>query len=97
MAELLDMKALVEPGRALTNEEIRRYSRHLLIPDIDLVGQQRIVNSRVLCIGAGGLGLLISESVSLFQWSRLATLLIVVVALVVSFDALSRRIRQALL
>lgn len=48
-------------------------------------------------IGAGGLGLLISESVSLFQWSRLATLLIVVVALVVSFDALSRRIRQALL
>lgn len=56
MAELLDMKALVEPGRALTDEEIRRYSRHLLIPDIDLVGQQRIINSRVLCIGAGGLG-----------------------------------------
>lgn len=56
MAELLDMKALVEPGRALTDEEIRRYSRHLLIPDINLVGQERIVNSRVLCIGAGGLG-----------------------------------------
>lgn len=48
-------------------------------------------------IGAGGLGLLISEAVSLFQWSRLATLLIVVVALVVAFDALSRRIREALL
>jgi len=48
-------------------------------------------------IGAGGLGLLISEAVSLFQWSRLATLLIVVVALVVLFDALSRRIRKALL
>jgi len=48
-------------------------------------------------IGAGGLGLLISEAVSLFQWSRLATLLIVVIALVVAFDALSRRIRQALL
>jgi phosphonate transport system permease protein len=47
-------------------------------------------------IGAGGLGLLISEAVSLFQWSRLATLLIVVVALVMAFDALSRRIRQAL-
>jgi phosphonate transport system permease protein len=38
-------------------------------------------------IGAGGLGLLISEAVSLFQWSRLATLLIVVVALVMAFDA----------
>lgn len=48
-------------------------------------------------IGAGGLGLLISEAVSLFQWSRLATLLIVVVALVMVFDALSRRIRKALL
>lgn len=48
-------------------------------------------------IGAGGLGLLISEAVSLFQWSRLATLLIVVVALVVAFDVASRRIREALL
>jgi phosphonate transport system permease protein len=48
-------------------------------------------------IGAGGLGLLISEAVSLFQWSRLATILIVVVALVMAFDALSRRIREALL
>lgn len=48
-------------------------------------------------IGAGGLGLLISEATSLFQWSRLATLLLVVTALVVSFDALSRRIRQSLL
>jgi len=48
-------------------------------------------------IGAGGLGLLISEAVSLFQWDRLATILIVVVALVTVFDALSRRIRQGLL
>lgn len=48
-------------------------------------------------VGAGGLGLLISESVSLFQWGRLSTLLIVVVVMVTSFDALSRRIRKALL
>lgn len=48
-------------------------------------------------IGAGGLGLLISEAVSLFQWSRLATILLVVVVLVTLFDTLSRRIRQALL
>lgn len=47
-------------------------------------------------IGAGGLGLLISEAVSLFQWSRLSTLLIVVIVLVVAFDAMSRRIRSAL-
>jgi phosphonate transport system permease protein len=48
-------------------------------------------------IGAGGLGLLISEAVSLFQWDRLATILLVVVILVTVFDAVSRRIRQSLL
>jgi len=62
------------------------------------VWEFNIRDSTVLgLIGAGGLGLLISEAVSLFQWSRLATLLIVVVALVMVFDALSRRIRKALL
>lgn len=48
-------------------------------------------------IGAGGLGLLISEAISLFQWGRLSTVLIVIVVLVSSFDALSRRIRRALI
>ncbi len=48
-------------------------------------------------IGAGGLGLLISEATSLFQWGRLATVLGVVVVLVAGFDAASRRIREALL
>lgn len=48
-------------------------------------------------VGAGGLGLLISEAVSLFQWQRLATILLVVVALVSIFDALSRRVRRELL
>lgn len=47
-------------------------------------------------IGAGGLGLLISEATSLFQWGRLATVLLVVIVLVGSFDAMSRRIRKAL-
>ena len=50
------MKALVEPGRGLSGEEIQRYSRHILIPEIELSGQERIVNAKVLCIGAGGLG-----------------------------------------
>jgi phosphonate transport system permease protein len=47
-------------------------------------------------IGAGGLGLLITEATALFQWGRLATVLIVIVLLVAGFDALSRRIRKAL-
>jgi len=47
---------LVEPAAGLTIDEVRRYSRHLIIPDVGMEGQQRLKNSRVLVIGAGGLG-----------------------------------------
>ena len=47
---------LVEPGRALTVHEVRRYSRHLIIPDLAMAGQARLMNAKVLCVGAGGLG-----------------------------------------
>ena len=40
----------------LSNEEIRRYSRHLILPEVGMAGQKKIRNTRVLCIGAGGLG-----------------------------------------
>jgi adenylyltransferase/sulfurtransferase len=36
--------------------ELRRYSRHLLIPEVGLAGQERLAAARVLCVGAGGLG-----------------------------------------
>ena len=47
---------LVEPATELTIDEVRRYSRHLIIPDVGMEGQKRLKNSRVLVIGAGGLG-----------------------------------------
>src|SRR5207244_8310294 len=47
---------LVEPAAELTIDEVRRYSRHLIIPDVGMAGQKRLKNSRVLVIGAGGLG-----------------------------------------
>jgi len=47
---------LVTPGPALTVDEVRRYSRHLIIPDVAMAGQQRMMNAKVLCVGAGGLG-----------------------------------------
>ena len=47
-------------------------------------------------IGVGGLGLLVSEAVSLFQWDRLATLLIAIVLLVIGFDRISARMRAEL-
>ncbi|WP_104108065.1 adenylyltransferase/sulfurtransferase MoeZ [Nocardioides sp. 616] len=47
---------LVEPAAELTIDEVRRYSRHLIIPDVGMAGQKRLKNARVLVIGAGGLG-----------------------------------------
>jgi sulfur-carrier protein adenylyltransferase/sulfurtransferase len=40
----------------LTSEEIRRYSRHLIMPEVGVEGQERLRDARVLCVGAGGLG-----------------------------------------
>src|SRR5881275_2178554 len=47
---------LVEPAAELTKEEVARYSRHLIIPDVGVPGQKRLKNAKVLVIGAGGLG-----------------------------------------
>src|ERR1041384_4815505 len=40
----------------LSNDEIRRYSRHLILPEVGPAGQKKIRSTSVLCIGAGGLG-----------------------------------------
>ena len=52
----MSFPALVEPADELTVDEVRRYSRHLIIPDVGMTGQKRLKNARVLVIGAGGLG-----------------------------------------
>ena len=40
----------------MTNEEVARYSRHLILPEVGMEGQLKLKAARVLCIGAGGLG-----------------------------------------
>ncbi|MEO3859666.1 adenylyltransferase/sulfurtransferase MoeZ [Acrocarpospora sp. B8E8] len=52
----MSLPPLVEPAAELTVDEVRRYSRHLIIPDIGMAGQKRLKNAKVLCVGAGGLG-----------------------------------------
>src|SRR4051794_12046309 len=52
----MSLAPLVEPAADLTTEEVRRYARHLLVPDVRAVGQRRLKNARVLVVGAGGLG-----------------------------------------
>jgi adenylyltransferase/sulfurtransferase len=52
----VSLPPLVAPATELTNDEVRRYSRHLIIPDVGMDGQKRLKNAKVLVIGAGGLG-----------------------------------------
>src|SRR5512144_1462476 len=52
----VSLPALVEPADELTIDEVRRYSRHLIIPDVGMSGQKRLKNAKVLVVGAGGLG-----------------------------------------
>ena len=52
----MSLPPLVEPAAELTIDEVRRYSRHLIIPDVAMAGQKRLKNAKVLCVGAGGLG-----------------------------------------
>ena len=54
---MIRIPSAVDPATLeLSNEEIRRYSRHLIMPEVTLTGQQRLKAASVLCIGTGGLG-----------------------------------------
>jgi molybdopterin/thiamine biosynthesis adenylyltransferase/rhodanese-related sulfurtransferase len=52
----VSLPPLVEPAAELSVDEVRRYSRHLIIPDVATAGQKRLKNAKVLVVGAGGLG-----------------------------------------
>jgi adenylyltransferase/sulfurtransferase len=52
----MTLPPLVEPAASLSVDEVRRYSRHLIIPDVAMAGQKRLKAARVLVVGAGGLG-----------------------------------------
>ncbi|WP_280233593.1 adenylyltransferase/sulfurtransferase MoeZ [Nocardia cyriacigeorgica] len=56
MSSPKSLPPLVAPAAELTRDEVARYSRHLIIPDLGVDGQKRLKNAKVLVIGAGGLG-----------------------------------------
>ncbi|MGC1617967.1 MAG: ThiF family adenylyltransferase, partial [Candidatus Acidiferrum sp.] len=56
MATTLQPQTGRKPGTSLSNEEILRYSRHLIMPEVGMEGQLKLKNAKVLLIGTGGLG-----------------------------------------
>src|SRR5688572_431884 len=51
---------VTRPVSQLNSEQINRYKRHLILPEVGMEGQKKLLNAKVLCIGAGGLGCPIS-------------------------------------
>src|SRR5437762_9426047 len=49
-----------KPVTQLNSEQVNRYKRHLILPEVGVEGQKKLLNAKVLCIGAGGLGCPIS-------------------------------------
>jgi adenylyltransferase/sulfurtransferase len=49
------------PATQLNNEQVNRYKRHLILPEVGVEGQLKLLNAKILCIGAGGLGCPISQ------------------------------------
>src|SRR3979411_1190909 len=56
MATITQPQTGAKPAARLSNEEILRYSRHLIMPEVGMEGQLKLKNSKVLLIGTGGLG-----------------------------------------
>jgi sulfur-carrier protein adenylyltransferase/sulfurtransferase len=56
MATISEVKPATAVDTTLSNDEILRYSRHLIMPEVGMEGQQKLKAAKVLCIGAGGLG-----------------------------------------
>jgi molybdopterin/thiamine biosynthesis adenylyltransferase len=56
MATTLQPQTGAKPATSLTNEEVLRYSRHLIMPEVGMEGQLKLKNAKVLLIGTGGLG-----------------------------------------
>src|SRR5213594_2118236 len=56
MATTVQPQTGAKPAASLSNEEILRYSRHLIMPEVGMEGQLRLKNAKVLLVGTGGLG-----------------------------------------
>src|SRR4051812_22945676 len=56
MTQALSPAAAKPAASQLSNEQVQRYKRHLILPEVGVEGQLKLLNAKVLCIGAGGLG-----------------------------------------
>jgi molybdopterin/thiamine biosynthesis adenylyltransferase/rhodanese-related sulfurtransferase len=56
MTEVKPAEQVTSNPATLSNDEVLRYSRHLIMPEVGMEGQQKLKAAKVLCIGAGGLG-----------------------------------------
>ena len=80
----------------MTDDELLRYSRHILLDEIGIEGQTQILGSHALIVGAGGLGQQMDASMKMFNGSEVCSMLIVFMLLVWLADKISAWLRQGL-
>ena len=69
------MATTIEIPATLSKDEILRYSRHLIMPEVGMEGQQKLKAARVLCIGTGGLGSPLALYLAAAAWALWAWLI----------------------
>ena len=79
---------------SFTRTELQRYSRHILLQEVGAIGQAKLRAARVLVVGAGGLGQLLSFHMGLFHMNKTATILAAMLFMVACVDALSFAARR---
>ena len=80
----------------MNDDQLLRYSRHILLDEIGIEGQERILAAHVLIIGAGGLGVLILTAISRSDMSMLLVGAVLVSLLAIIADLLLQTLQRAL-
>ena len=80
--------------KILDKKNIERYSRQIVLKDVGVIGQKAICNSKVLIVGAGGLGYYIPTYLKYYQYDKVMALLIILFFVVVIIDLFSMKARS---
>jgi len=81
----------------LSDEELTRYARQIVLPHLGGPGQQRLKAAKVAVVGAGGIGLQIAERIRVRHWDEVAFIILLMVVTVAAMDWLSARLRRRLI
>jgi len=81
----------------MTRSQLARYARQILLPELGEAGQQRLLDARVLIVGAGGLGQEFRTAMSLQEYTDLSALFVIILVTVIIIDYASEKLRHRII